>query len=98
VDWIGVQRANDGFGKSIDKDRTNIGARRSLAAASAWRQNFIDSTRRYFGSGDNSELSNVILPLTGTIVVLHIFCKSEAYEETPLPRACLFVENSPQAR
>ena len=35
-------------------------------------QNFVHSTRRYFGSGDNGKLSYVVLPTCRTIVPLHV--------------------------
>ena len=35
-------------------------------------QNFVHSTWRYFGSGNNSKFSHVVLPARRTIVPLHV--------------------------
>jgi hypothetical protein len=35
-------------------------------------QNIIHSTRRYFGGGNNSKFSHVVLPARRTIVPLHV--------------------------
>jgi len=43
-------------------------------------QNFVHSTRRYFGSGNNSKFSHVVLPARTTIVTLHVSRNSSCAE------------------